>query len=39
MAEVSLIPGSRLLGKSIREVTFRSRYGLSVVGSAGMERR
>ena len=32
MAEVSLIPGSRLLGKSIREVTFRSRYGLSVVG-------
>ena len=32
MAEVSLIPGSRLLGKSIREVAFRSRYGLSVVG-------
>ena len=32
MAEVSPIPGSRLLGKSIREVTFRSRYGLSVVG-------
>lgn len=32
MAEVSLIPESRLLGKSIREVAFRSRYGLSVVG-------
>ncbi|MDR7018644.1 SLC13 family permease [Aeromonas salmonicida] len=32
MAEVSLIPGSRLLGKSIREVAFRSHYGLSVVG-------
>ncbi|MEZ6953277.1 MULTISPECIES: SLC13 family permease [unclassified Aeromonas] len=32
MAEVSLIPESRLLGKSIREVGFRSRYGLSVVG-------
>lgn len=32
MAEVSLIPGSRMLGKSIREVAFRSHYGLSVVG-------
>ncbi|WP_043762080.1 SLC13 family permease [Aeromonas taiwanensis] len=32
MAEVSLIPGSRLLGKSIREVAFRSHYGLNVVG-------
>jgi di/tricarboxylate transporter len=32
MAEVSLIPESRLLGKSIREVAFRSHYGLSVVG-------
>ncbi|WP_421281255.1 SLC13 family permease [Aeromonas taiwanensis] len=32
MAEVSLIPGSRLLGKSIRDVAFRSHYGLNVVG-------
>ncbi|WP_429109466.1 SLC13 family permease [Aeromonas veronii] len=32
MAEVSLIPESKLLGKSVREVTFRSSYGLSVVG-------
>ncbi len=32
MAEVSLIPGSRLIGKSIREVAFRSHYGLNVVG-------
>lgn len=32
MAEVSLIPESRLLGKSIREVAFRSHYGLNVVG-------
>ncbi|AJI95726.1 citrate transporter family protein [Yersinia ruckeri] len=32
MAEVSLIPDSALLGKSLREVTFRTRYGLNVVG-------
>ncbi|QCR09157.1 SLC13 family permease [Brenneria rubrifaciens] len=32
MAEVSLIPDSELLGKTLYEVGFRSRYGLSVVG-------
>ncbi|QWA09466.1 SLC13 family permease [Sodalis ligni] len=32
MAEVSLIPDSALLGKSLRQVGFRSRYGLNVVG-------
>ncbi|MEX3238318.1 SLC13 family permease [Serratia quinivorans] len=32
MAEVSLIPDSTLLGKSLRESTFRSRYDLNVVG-------
>ena len=32
MAEVTLIPDSELLGKSLREVAFRSRYGLNVVG-------
>ena len=32
MAEVPLIPESRLLGKSIREVAFRSPHGLTVVG-------
>ncbi|GBU13860.1 transporter [Enterobacterales bacterium] len=32
MAEVSLIPDSELLGKSLRQVAFRSRYGLNVVG-------
>lgn len=32
MAEVSLIPGSVLVGKTIREAAFRRRYGLSVVG-------
>ncbi|MGL4485463.1 MAG: SLC13 family permease [Yersinia sp. (in: enterobacteria)] len=32
MAEVSLIPDSALLGKSLREVTFRSSYGLNVAG-------
>ena len=32
MAEVSLIPDSSLLGKSLREVTFRTHYGLNVVG-------
>lgn len=32
MAEVSLIPESELLGKSVREIGFRTRYGLNVVG-------
>jgi len=32
MAEVSLPPGSQLIGKSILELTFRSRYDLNVVG-------
>ncbi|WP_061709822.1 SLC13 family permease [Pseudenterobacter timonensis] len=32
MAEVSLIPESELLGKTVREIGFRTRYGLNVVG-------
>lgn len=32
MAEVSLIPESSLLGKTLSAVGFRSRYGLNVVG-------
>ncbi|MBQ4796675.1 SLC13 family permease, partial [Pectobacterium versatile] len=32
MAEVSLIPDSGLLGKTLQEASFRSRYGLTVVG-------
>ncbi len=32
MAEVSLIPESDLLGKSLREMSFRTCYGLNVVG-------
>ncbi len=32
MAEVSLVPESSLLGKSIKEIQFRSYYGLNVVG-------
>jgi len=32
MAEVSLIPESELLGKTVREMGFRTRYGLNVVG-------
>lgn len=32
MAEVSLIPESELLGKTVREIAFRTRYGLNVVG-------
>jgi len=32
MAEVSLIPDSELLGRSLQQVSFRSRYGLNVVG-------
>lgn len=31
MAEVSLVPESELLGKSLRQVMFRSRYNLNVV--------
>ncbi|MBK0002319.1 SLC13 family permease [Erwinia sp. S38] len=32
MAEVSLLADSPLQGKSLREIAFRSRYGISVVG-------
>lgn len=32
MAEVTLIPDSELVGKTIREMAFRSRFGLNVVG-------
>ncbi|NMP27245.1 SLC13 family permease [Rahnella sp. SAP-1] len=32
MAEVSLIPDSELPGKTLRQVMFRSQYGLNVVG-------
>ncbi|HGH3372387.1 TPA: SLC13 family permease [Kluyvera cryocrescens] len=32
MAEVSLIPESELLGKTVREMGFRTRYGLNIVG-------
>ena len=32
MAEVSLIPDSELPGKSVRELGFRQRFGLSVIG-------
>ncbi|WP_413727942.1 SLC13 family permease [Sodalis sp. RH19] len=32
MAEVSLIPDSELVGKTLRQVGFRSRYGVNVVG-------
>ncbi|MCW7226082.1 TrkA C-terminal domain-containing protein [Escherichia coli] len=32
MAEVSLIPESELIGKSVLEIGFRTRYGLNVVG-------
>lgn len=32
MAEISLIPGSELEGKTIREMHFRTRFGLNVVG-------
>ncbi|MDE9436333.1 SLC13 family permease [Xenorhabdus bovienii] len=32
MAEVSVIPESELLGKSLRDMKFRTRYGLNVVG-------
>ncbi|MTH46409.1 SLC13 family permease [Intestinirhabdus alba] len=32
MAEISPIPESELIGKSVREIGFRTRYGLNVVG-------
>lgn len=32
MAEVSLIPEAEIIGKSVREIGFRTRYGLNVVG-------
>ncbi|PWB35676.1 SLC13 family permease [Pseudomonas sp. SDI] len=32
MAEISLPPGSQLIGKSLLELTFRSRWGLNVLG-------
>jgi di/tricarboxylate transporter len=32
MAEISLIPESELIGKTVREIGFRTRYGLNVVG-------
>lgn len=32
MAEISLIPESELIGKTVREIAFRTRYGLNVVG-------
>lgn len=32
MAEVSMNPDSDLLGKSLREIRYRTRYGLNVVG-------
>ncbi|EIP3425426.1 SLC13 family permease [Salmonella enterica] len=32
MVEISLIPESELIGKSVREIAFRTRYGLNVVG-------
>ncbi|EAN5732681.1 SLC13 family permease [Salmonella enterica] len=32
MAEISLIPESELISKSVREIAFRTRYGLNVVG-------
>ena len=32
MAGISLTPESELIGKSVREIGFRTRYGLNVVG-------
>jgi len=32
MAEVLLVPESELTGKTVREIAFRTRYGLNVVG-------
>ena len=38
MAEISLIPESELIGKSVREIGFRTRYGLNVVGAKAQWR-
>lgn len=32
MAELTLVPGSSIIGKTTAEIEFRSRYGLNVVG-------
>lgn len=32
MAEISLIPDSERVGKTVREMAFRTRYGLNIVG-------
>jgi len=32
MAEVSMIPDSELIGQTLREIGFRTRYGLNIVG-------
>lgn len=32
MAEVALIPDSELIGKTVREIGFRTRFGLNIVG-------
>ncbi len=32
MAEVSMIPESEMIGKTLREIGFRTRYGLNIVG-------
>lgn len=32
MAELTLVPGSTIIGKTTAEIEFRSRYGLNVVG-------
>ena len=32
MAEVALIPDSELIGKTVREIAFRTRFGLNIVG-------
>ena len=32
MAEVALIPDSEMIGKTVREIAFRTRFGLTIVG-------
>ena len=32
MAEVSLIPDTEMIGKTVREIAFRTRFGLNIVG-------
>ena len=32
MAEVALIPDSEMMGKTVREIVFRTRFGLNIVG-------